>query len=241
MPSNHRYIKFVFNNVMSNNNNNRKIVFGSILGAILATGLLALNPSTITNAGAQLYGEHYGYDNNHPKKSSHTDIQKISCVSSNVNINGIDITRIPQDGTANTAATNELGTADATNLQNANGFADRINFEKNLLNICLNVNVNEQVKVSGPQQDQACEECFATLSVQDRNGFLAIVDAILNSEQTDVEINTIGDLEFLETSTELMSTEKWQFLNNALRSRGIDEPDIILDCLEDLGIIVELV
>lgn len=82
---------------------------------------------------------------------------------------------------------------------------------------------------------------FETLSVQDRNGFLAIVDAILNSEQTDVEINTIGDLEFLETSTELMSTEKWQFLNNALRSRGIDEPDIILDCLEDLGIIVELV
>jgi len=35
-------------------NNNKKIVFASILGAILATGLLSLNPSTITNAGAQM-------------------------------------------------------------------------------------------------------------------------------------------------------------------------------------------
>ena len=161
-------------------------------------------------------------------------------MSSTVNINGIDITRIPQDGIANTDATNERGTADATNLQNGEGFADTINFEKNLVNICLNVNVNEQVKISGPQKDQACKGCFATLSVQDRNGFLAIVDAILNSEEIDVEINTIGDLcEFLATSTELTSTEKWQLLNTALRSQGIDQPDTILDCLEDLGIIVE--
>ena len=39
------------------NSNNRMIVFASILGAILATSILALNPSTITNAGAQMYGD----------------------------------------------------------------------------------------------------------------------------------------------------------------------------------------
>ena len=55
------------------NSNNRIIVFASILGAILATGILALNPSTITNAQAQMYenqydtrynDNRYGYDDN---------------------------------------------------------------------------------------------------------------------------------------------------------------------------------
>ena len=55
VPSNLRYNKFAFNNVLSNNNN-RMIVFASILGAILATSILTLNPSTITNAQAMPYG-----------------------------------------------------------------------------------------------------------------------------------------------------------------------------------------
>jgi len=156
VPTNLRYIKIAFNNVMSNNNN-RMIVFASILGAILATGLLALNPSTITNVGAQMYGNQYGYDsnyyqddnrysydNNHQKKSSHADIQKIKCVNSNINVNGIDITQIPHD-TA-TAAANEAGT-EGTNTQNGNGFADKINFNRNLVNICVNVNHNLQKHV----------------------------------------------------------------------------------------------
>ena len=42
--------------------NNRMIIFASILGTILATGLLALNPSTIIiNAGAQMYEDQYDY------------------------------------------------------------------------------------------------------------------------------------------------------------------------------------
>jgi len=152
------------------------IVFASILGAILATGLLALNPSTITNVGAQMYGNQYGYDsnyyqddnrysydNNHQKKSSHADIQKIKCVNSNINVNGIDITQIPHD-TA-TAAANEAGT-EGTNTQNGNGFADKINFNRNLVNICVNVNHNQQVKISPPDEEpqppETCEECLQT-------------------------------------------------------------------------------
>jgi hypothetical protein len=148
-----------FKKVMSNSYN-RMIVFTSILAAILATGLLALNPSTITSADAQMYANDYGYDNNYYQddnrysydkkdpKSFHTDIQKIKCVNSNINVNGIDITEIPQDNTALGAA-NE-GAADATGAQNGNGWGDRINFERNLVNICVNVNDNEQVKVSPP-------------------------------------------------------------------------------------------
>ena len=45
------------------NSNDRKIVFASILGAILTTGLLALNPSPmIINAGAQMYEDKYDYN-----------------------------------------------------------------------------------------------------------------------------------------------------------------------------------
>ena len=103
------------------NSNNRIIVFASILGAILATSILALNPSTITSAGAQMDGDQYGYDrnyyqddnrygyDNHEKKSSHGDIQKIKCVNSNINVNGVDITKIPRDDIAGVAAANEGG------------------------------------------------------------------------------------------------------------------------------------
>ncbi|MGB9169676.1 MAG: hypothetical protein WCB31_12200 [Nitrososphaeraceae archaeon] len=125
---------------------NKMIVFASILGAILATGLVALNPSMVGNAGAQLYGDQYGYDN-HQKKSSHTDIQKIKCVNSNINVNGVEITRIPQEGSGVAAgAANEAGaegTADAANTQNGNGL-DGINFDRNLVNVCVNLDFNNQ-------------------------------------------------------------------------------------------------
>jgi hypothetical protein len=156
---------------------NKKIVFASILGAILATGLLALNPSTITNAQAVPYGtdydnrysygdqygdqydnsryddNRYGYDNYdnsyypEPKKDKKIgNQQEIKCFNKNLNVNGIDINQIPQDPTPWVAA-NEGGAADAANTENGNGFGDRINFEKNLVNICVNLNFNNQERI----------------------------------------------------------------------------------------------
>jgi len=165
---------------------NKKIVLASIV-AIVAAGLMALSPSSlIGNAQAQMYANDYGYDNNYyqddnryiydkkESKSSHVDIQKIKCVNSNINVNGIDITQIPQDDTA-TAAANEA--ADATGAQNGNGWADRINFEKNLVNICINVNDNEQVKVSPPEEEETCEDCFSVLTEIQKNRLLNLVEA----------------------------------------------------------------
>jgi len=137
---------------------NQKIVLASILGAILATSILALNPSTITSADAQMYGN---YDN-HPKKSSDVNVQKIKCVNSNINVNGIDITQIPQDGTANLAAANEE-TLGAANTQNGNGL-DIINFDRNLVNICLDVNLNEQTRITPPPLGPATLSVSKTIS-----------------------------------------------------------------------------
>lgn len=135
--------------------NNQKLILVPIIVTIaVASALLVLGPSTLGNAQAQTYDEYnqYGYDNNYNNyypdaKSSHVEVQKISCINDNKNINGLDITEIPEDGTS-TAAANEGAAADAANTQNGNGFADRINFDKNLVNICVNVNVNDQLKTS---------------------------------------------------------------------------------------------
>jgi len=109
---------------------------------------------TIGNAQGQSYENSYQYGNDHykvfpdQKKGSDVNVQKIKCINSNVNVNGIDITQIPQEpnglATAANEATNEDGVA---NTQNGNGFGDRINFDRNLVNICANVNSNDQTKV----------------------------------------------------------------------------------------------
>jgi hypothetical protein len=225
------------------NNNNRMIVFASILGAILATGILALNPSTITNAGAQMYGNQYGYDsnyyqddnrygydNNHQKRSSHTDIQKIKCVNSNINVNGVDITKIPEDTTATTAAANE-GTADAANTQNGNGLADKINFDRNLVNICVNVNHNEQVKVSTPEEEPGpCETCFTTHLTLAQQQFV-----LQNADNGD----TFAEIcEFLQENENTLEESRIVFDDiGSIPDITTDQQNALFNCLADSGVV----
>lgn len=125
--------------------NNNKVVLASIMLAVAAS-LLTLNPSMITTAQAEPYGDEYGYDK-HPEKTN-VNIQKIKCVNSNINVNGIDITQIPQDF----ATTNELQETEAAvnGEQNDNGVGG-INFERNLVNICANLNFNDQLRSDVPE------------------------------------------------------------------------------------------
>ena len=61
-----------------------------------------------------MYANEYRYDDSYSNnyyaepKSSRTNIQKIKCVNSNVNVNDIDVTHIPQDATV-LATANEGG------------------------------------------------------------------------------------------------------------------------------------
>jgi hypothetical protein len=120
---------------------NQKIALASIL--IVATGLLALHSSPMTNVQAQYYDDQYAYDKGYPdpKTGSDVNIQKIKCVNSNVNINGIEVNQIPPEP----AVANEIqGTEEAgANGAIGNGLGN-INFDKNLVNICVNLNFNEQ-------------------------------------------------------------------------------------------------
>jgi hypothetical protein len=131
-----------------------KVVFPSIL--LIASGSLTLGLSI--NTQAQIY--HFDFGNDHykvypdPKKSSDVNIQKLNCVNSNINVNGIDITEIPQNPTALAAANEGRAeeTAEAANTQNDNANGNGINFDRNLVNICVNVNVNDQIKISPPEE-----------------------------------------------------------------------------------------
>jgi hypothetical protein len=114
--------------------NKEKVVFLSIL--LIASGFLTLGPSI--NTQAQIYNLDFGNDHYKASRSKkNSDVmQKLKCVNSNINVNGIDITKIPQDETA-TAAANEGGEGtNAANTENGKGLADRINFDRNLVNIC---------------------------------------------------------------------------------------------------------
>jgi len=125
--------------------NNHKVLLASIMLAVAAS-LLTLNPSMITTAQAEPYGDEYGYDQ-HPEKTN-VNIQKIKCVNSNINVNGIDITQIPQDF----ATTNELqGTEEDVNGEQNGDAVGGINFERNLVNICANLNFNDQLRSDVPE------------------------------------------------------------------------------------------
>ncbi len=138
---------------------NQRVLLVFIL-TVVETGILVLGSSMImiVNAQAQMYN--YLYEPHHyniypdPKKSSDVNIQKIECFNSNITVNGLDITQI-QDGAIVAAGANGVNDGpDNRNTQNGNGFGDQINSDKNLENMYVNVNLNEQVKVN------PFEECF---------------------------------------------------------------------------------
>jgi hypothetical protein len=87
-----------------------------------------------------------------------------------------------------------------------------------------------------------CEGCFSILSEQDLEGFLEIFDQTIDSVTgQEIDINTLEDLcEFLETSTLISSSEKFQLLSTTLNSQSVsdEEEQIILQCLRDLGTVI---
>ncbi|MDR4510663.1 MAG: hypothetical protein MRJ93_03045 [Nitrososphaeraceae archaeon] len=79
------------------------------------------------------------------------NIQEIKCVNFNLNINGIDVKKIPRGVTEDSAAQQLNG----NNVPNGgrNGLFDEINVDKNLVNICLNFDFNHQKKFDPVNSD----------------------------------------------------------------------------------------
>jgi len=219
---------------------NLKVVLGPLLVLIFIAALLILTPSIVGNVQAQMYG--YQHENDHYKvytdsKSSGVNLQNIKCVSSNVNVNGVDITQIPQDGTATTAEANKVGEdPDVGNTQNGDRIGDRINFDKNLVNICINSNQNEQVKITADEEneEQTCKDCFSILSYKQIQGIKAAL-----SDQSEGKVTTIEEFCEQLSNNAITNEDKLSGFETILTLADIslDTQQTILKCLEGLGII----
>ncbi|MFB5598977.1 MAG: hypothetical protein ACE5SW_01950 [Nitrososphaeraceae archaeon] len=126
-----------------------KINIGSmfLLAAVLVAGTISM---TIPSSFAQYYEDPYAdpYAKDHKKAS--VNIQKINCHNSNTNINGVDVNQLPpQNGDVATAQLEENGPENG----NGNGLLDGgLNIDRNLVNICANLNLNGQADI-GPLLD----------------------------------------------------------------------------------------
>lgn len=120
-----------------------------IMVAVLVAGTISMvMPTSFAEPSDQKFNKD-PYTKDHYKKSSGISVQKIKCINFNFNLNGIDIN--PEIG-------NNIGTAEAQTTQdgvkNENGVMngngnDGINTDKNLVNICVNVNINNQDDMVG--------------------------------------------------------------------------------------------
>jgi len=104
------------------------------------------------------YEKKFPFGKEHDKDSKGVSIQKIKCVNSNVNINGIDIKKGPQPWAADAATAEALQGNDATEANRNGLFGNGLNIDRNLVNICVNFNYNDQEDVYGVNKNPMSEE-----------------------------------------------------------------------------------
>ncbi|MFB5600373.1 MAG: hypothetical protein ACE5SW_09125 [Nitrososphaeraceae archaeon] len=115
-----------------------------VMAAVLVIGTISM---IIPGSFAQPYSEKeysedpYAKDN---KKSTNVNIQKIKCINSNYNINGVEINQFPDQNNAPIAEALQEDGVNGNVPMHGNGNGNGIDFDKNLVNICVNVNLNGQ-------------------------------------------------------------------------------------------------
>jgi hypothetical protein len=130
---------------------NTKIKTGSmfLLAAVLVAGTISM---VIPSSFAQPYApdpyakDPYAMEKPQPKN---VNVQKINCINSNVNVNGVDVNQLPpQNGDPTAAQLAEDGATD----DNGNGLlGGGLNIDRNLVNVCVDVNLNGQVDGFDPR------------------------------------------------------------------------------------------
>lgn len=213
-----------------------------------------MNPST---SFAQPYDQQYGDTYADPyikeNKKSGVNIQKIKCINENVNVNGIAITQIPQNGIIGVEV---QAIEDSASSENGL-FGDGITLNKNLINICVNVNVNEQVNDeddNGPlPPPENRNDCFEERPdgpippglLDDLEEYLANNDVTLGSvnERTANVESTEGLCTALVTLNNNQNPATADQIDAILNAAfpGQSNPDAIqdvIDCLLELGLIV---
>ncbi|MFB5600193.1 MAG: hypothetical protein ACE5SW_08215 [Nitrososphaeraceae archaeon] len=116
------------------------------MGAVLVSGTISM---TVPSLFAEPYYPEYEdpYVKDYKKDPKSINVQKIKCVNSNANVNGIDINEFPPH---EMLATEEAqATEDGAAEGNGNGLVsdNGLNIDRNLLNICADLNFNNQERI----------------------------------------------------------------------------------------------
>ena len=123
------------------------------------------NKCTTANDDYAKLGDTYssGY---HVPYNSNLSHQTIECIDKNVNINGIDVTKLSSPNHRDLI--NELQSSESEGAEpQDNGLVNNLNLDKNLVNICANLNLNEQTIIV--EQPPGTENIYV-LWVDDSNG-----------------------------------------------------------------------
>jgi hypothetical protein len=126
-----------------------------------AINVLAANDDYAQLGDTYSTGYHLPYDSN-------LNEQTIECIDNNVNINGINVTKLSSPNHRDLI--NELqstGSEDAEPQHNAR--VNNLNLDKNLLNICANLNLNEQTLIVQQPPGPGAENIYV-LWIDESNG-----------------------------------------------------------------------
>jgi hypothetical protein len=219
-----------------------------MMAAVLVVGVISMViPASFAQPYYQQYDDPYAKD--HKKKSTDVNIQKIKCVNSNVNVNGIEITQIPQNGEMTEAQALEDGAA------NGNGpLGNGLNIDKNLVNICVNVNVNEQAAEDGDDQADNCQSCIEeTLTEEQINNINSVLmNGRITFQVGTEEPQTVTSLtqvcEIITNANGQVTPENirsfFEAVNEALIGSQLppippdsDTVTLLIDCLQAAGLV----
>ena len=96
----------------------------------------------------------------HVPYNSNLNDQTIECIDNNVNINGIDVTKLSSPNHRDLI--NELQSSESEDAEpQHNAPVNNLNLDNNLVNICANLNLNEPNCHSTTTTRCRCRECLS--------------------------------------------------------------------------------
>ncbi|MGB9169659.1 MAG: sialidase family protein [Nitrososphaeraceae archaeon] len=104
----------------------------------------------------------------HPPYHSNLSDQTIECIDNNVNINGIDVTKLSSPNHRDLI--NELQSTESEDGEpQHNALVNNLNLDKNLVNICANLNLNDQTLIVEQPPGAGAENIYV-LWIDESNG-----------------------------------------------------------------------
>lgn len=158
-----------------------------LLAAVLVAGTISM---TIPSSFALPYVPDFKdpYTKDHKKKAADVNNQKVKCSNNIVNINGVDVNQIPDTNGISAAQVEDPQEQENSASSNRLFNDDAVNLEKNLANVCINFNHNDQITPTGEEPPSTDPDQDGIPSPNDN------CPVNHNPTQIDSDADSIGDI-----------------------------------------------